>query len=216
MPADEGQHLQDVYPPARAFGGPGRFAFSEDAALTEASPLLPGAYQRLMAAWGPHWDLTRRVLIEKSPPNLLRFRFLQAAFPGAHLIAVLRHPLAVAYATQKWSKTNIPSLLEHWLIAYERFRLDAPSLEHATEVRYENLVADAESTLAVLEHNLGLTPQPPGGTIEQGSNERYFELWRREAGRRLSGLRLRRAAARLEARANAFGYSIVDPSRSSG
>ena len=28
VPADEGQHLQDVYPSARAFGGPGRFGLA--------------------------------------------------------------------------------------------------------------------------------------------------------------------------------------------
>ena len=37
---DEGQHLQTVYPPARAHGGPGRFALSAAAHLTETSPLL--------------------------------------------------------------------------------------------------------------------------------------------------------------------------------
>ncbi len=208
VPADEGQHLQGVFPPARAFGGPGRFAFAEDAALTEGSELIVDARARLMAAWGPHWDLTRRVLIEKSPPNLLRFRFLQAAFPGAHLIAVLRHPIPVAYATQKWSRTSIPSLLEHWLVAYERFRADVPMLERVHEVRYESLVTDADSTLAALEPALGLASDPVEGAIQTGSNERYFERWQSESGRLLRGVRHRRAVERLEARTNVFGYSL--------
>ena len=37
---DEGQHLQDVYPPASAYGGAGRFANRPEAHLTEASPLV--------------------------------------------------------------------------------------------------------------------------------------------------------------------------------
>ena len=209
-PADEGQHLQNVYLPARAFGGPGRFAFSDDAALTETSSLVTDAHERLMADWAPHWDLSRRVLIEKSPPNLLRFRFLQAAFPGAHLVAVLRHPLAVAYATQKWSKTSIPSLLEHWLVAYERFRRDVPQLEHVHEVRYEDLVAHADATVGDLETAIGISPRTVGDGIEPGSNERYFARWQTESGRALSGWRHRRAAKRFEDRANAFGYTLTE------
>ena len=210
VPADEGQHLQSVYAPARAFGGPGRFAFAEDAALTETSALLRGARERLMADWGPHWDLSKRVLIEKSPPNLLRFRFLQAAFPGAHLIAVLRHPVAVAYATQKWSKTSIPSLLEHWLIAYERFGQDARRLERVHEVRYEALVADASATIESLETAIGLVRQTVSDSAEGGSNEHYFERWQADSGRAVSGFRLRRAARQLETRVNAFGYTLAD------
>jgi hypothetical protein len=210
VPADEGQHLQSVYPPARAYGGPGRFAFADEVALTETSELLENAREQLMSAWGPHWDTTRSVLIEKSPPNLLRFRFLQAVFPGAHMVVVFRHPIAVAYATQKWSQTSIPSLLEHWLVAYERFSDDAPLLEHVHEVRYESLVANAGATMDQLEASIGLAPQTRAGTVEAGSNERYFERWRAESGRALSGLRMRRAAQRLEARADTFGYSLLD------
>jgi hypothetical protein len=51
---DEGQHLQTVYPPARAHGGPGRFALAAAAHLTEASPLLtPDTGARLLAQWQP-------------------------------------------------------------------------------------------------------------------------------------------------------------------
>jgi len=210
VPADEGQHLQSVYPPARVFGGPGKFAFAQDAALTETSPLVSGARERLIAEWSSHWDLERRVLIEKSPPNLLRFRFLQAVFPGTNCVAVLRHPIAVAYATQKWSKTSIPSLLEHWLAAYERFAADQPLVENVFEVRYEELVNSPESTIGALEQSLGLSSQPPIRKVEAGSNERYFERWLTESGRPIRGLQLRRAALQLEARANDFGYSLSE------
>lgn len=208
VPADEGQHLQTVYPAARAFGGPGRFAFSPDVGLTEESSLAEGAYNRLMVEWSPHWDTSRDVLIEKSPPNLLRFRFLQAVFPHAHCVAVMRHPIAVAYATQKWSKTSIPSLIEHWLVAYERFSGDRPQLENVHEVRYESLVEDPEKTVGALERSLGLSARVPDVAIEPGSNARYFERWIAESRRAVRGLALRRCARQQEERANAFGYSL--------
>jgi hypothetical protein len=70
---DEGQHLQDVYRIAGAHGGPGRFAFDPEAHLTEFSPLVSAeSRERLWASWCPHWDLSKPVLVEKSPPNLVR------------------------------------------------------------------------------------------------------------------------------------------------
>ena len=63
---DEGQHLQSVYPIAGAHGGPGRFALDPAARLTEDSPLVtPDAARRLIDAWSPYWDTSRRVLLEK-------------------------------------------------------------------------------------------------------------------------------------------------------
>ena len=72
---DEGQHFQSVYPPARQYGGAGRFARDERAHLTEMSPLVsPSNAQRLWDAWSPYWDLSRPCLLEKSPPNLIMGR----------------------------------------------------------------------------------------------------------------------------------------------
>ncbi|MDH8276096.1 sulfotransferase, partial [Klebsiella pneumoniae] len=59
--------------------------------------------------------------MEKSPPNLLRLRLLQAVFPDAAFVVIVRHPVAVAYATQFWAKTPPLEQIEHWLIAHETF-----------------------------------------------------------------------------------------------
>src|SRR6185437_9234347 len=94
---DEGQHLQTVYHPASRHGGPGRFGFHDQAYLDETSPLVSEENrERLLAEWSPHWDMSRPVLLEKSPPNLIRTRFLQALFPDARQVVMMRHPIAVA------------------------------------------------------------------------------------------------------------------------
>jgi hypothetical protein len=99
----EGQHLQTVYPPASRHGGPGYFGFDPTAHLTEDSSLVSTASrERLLEEWGRHWDGTRPVLLEKSPPNLIRTRFLQALFPEAVFVVLVRHPIAVSLATLKW------------------------------------------------------------------------------------------------------------------
>ena len=67
---DEGQHLQQVYPPARVYGGAGRFARDERAHLTETSPLVTADNAAaLWSAWEPYWDLDRRFLLKSHRPT---------------------------------------------------------------------------------------------------------------------------------------------------
>jgi Sulfotransferase family len=209
VPADEGQHLQTLYPPAKAHGGPGRFAFDRRSHLTEESPLVSEESRRqLLSEWSRWWDSTKPIVVEKSPPNLLRGRFLQALFPDAALVMVLRHPLAVAYATQKWSETSLRSLVHHWVVAHEGFAADSSRLENLLVVRFEELIADPDGTLERVYRLLAVDPVPAALPIRADANVSYFERWTGER-------RLRRALlVRLyEERVSAFGYSLRDPER---
>ncbi len=211
VPADEGQHLQDVYPTARTYGGPGRFGFAAEAHLTEDSPLVSEqSAESLLAAWAPHWDTARPVLVEKSPPNLIRFRFLQALFPEASFVAVVRHPIAVSLATQKWSKTSLSSLVEHWVVCHRLFAADRPRLRRLQVIRYEDLVARPEGTLSELCSFIGLEPIPTRPDIRPGENEAYFARWRKDARGPLGRLRSRRLERRFEDEIEQFGYSLVN------
>jgi hypothetical protein len=212
VPADEGQHLQSVYPPARVYGGPGLFAFAAEAHLTEDSPLVSAeSRQRLLADWSRHWDLEKAVLVEKSPPNLIRTRFLQALFPDASFVVVTRHPIPVAYATAKWRRgESLRTLLRHWVVAHEIYGDDRQRVDRLHEVRFEDFVRDPNAELARLEAFLGLDPVPTTLEIRAEANEPYLARWRR-AGRtpwgRILHSRIRRE---LGARVEALGYDL-DP-----
>jgi hypothetical protein len=216
VPADEGQLLQSVYPPAREFGGPGRFGFAPEAHLTEASPLAtPENAARLLAEWSPYWDLSKPVLLEKSPPNLLKTRFLQALFPEASFVVVLRHPIPITLATARWRQTRrLHRLVEHWLRCYERFAADRDRLERLRVVRYEDLVDRPEETLHGILRFLGLPPCDVAEPVEPGSNEAYFRRWRElERDPRMRAY-LTLTELRYERRARRFGYSLLAPERS--
>ncbi len=208
FPEDEGQFLQRVYPIAKIYGGPGKFGFDPRAHLTESSPLASAECQaRLRAEWEQHWDLSKRVLIEKSPPNLLKLRFLQRMFPAATFVVVMRHPIAVAMATEKWSLTSMRSLLRHWLTCHEIFLADAPSIQRLILVQYESLVAEAD-LIARLQSQLGLAPAEDGIARRAGVNAKYFRAWSKGGP---SGSLQATLARRYERRANRFGYSLTDP-----
>jgi hypothetical protein len=209
---DEGQFLQDVYPRGSASGGPGRFAHGQRAHLIESDAGdAAGARQRLLASWTPYWDTTRPVWVEKSPPNLIRFRYLQQIFPDATFVAIVRHPVAVAYATQKWSKGSIARLIRHWVHAHEQFEADRPQVRKLVFVRYEDLVRDAKGTLAILDAALGIAPHAPREPVRQDTNERYLRRWW-QTRFVPAGVRVALNSARFERRIQAigYGYSLRD------
>lgn len=120
VPQDEGQHLQTAFPAAKVFGGPGRFAFNLNSYLSETSELVAAnCKDTLLKEWGAYYDLNKKVLLEKSLPNIVRSRFLQALFPDSKFVFIIRHPIAVSLATQKWSNTSIVELMLHWFVAHK-------------------------------------------------------------------------------------------------
>lgn len=219
---NEGQHLQDVYPRIRAYGGMGRFANAAAAHLTEESRLVsPGNSARLLAAWQPYWNLDRRVLVEKSPCNMIMGRFLQALFPGAPLVVVMRHPVVVALALQKWTPrlvsrngrvhTSLPGLVHHWVRAHDILAGDAPHIDRLLVLRYEELVADPQQQLRPLQQLLGFEEPVPSASFRVGRSELYAEQW--EAMRRGSLLARRHRKVivdRFGADIARFGYDVED------
>ena len=184
---DEGQHLQHVYPKAKRYGGSGRFAFDPRAHLTEESALAnPGSAAALRAAWDPYWDTTRRYLLEKSPPNLVMGRFLQAVFPDSALIVVIRHPIVVALSTKKWRKLisadprkfqTVHSLVEHWVTAHRIFLEDLPSLRRCHVLHYEDLVASPAVELGRIQTFLGLASAIPAEGLRSSASQQYEQWW---------------------------------------
>ena len=217
VPADEGQHLQTVYPAAKVYGGPGRFGFAPESHLTEESPLASEASAlALWEQWSPHWDLARPVLLEKSPPNLLKTRFLQALFPSSAFVVVLRHPIAVSLATAKWRRTRrYHRLLEHWLRCHELFAGDRRQLDRVHVIRYEELVREPEAVLRGIFGFLELEPIPPSEPVGAGADERYFRQWRELQRDPRMRAYLTLSALRYERRARRFGYSLLFPARPS-
>ena len=209
---DEGQFLQDVVPTAHECGGPGRFAYASSAHLTEADVDDATSIRRcLLDAWQPYWELDRAYLVEKSPPNLLRFRYLQRVFPEALFIAIVRHPVAVAYATAGWAQVGVGDLLDHWLHAHEIFVKDRAVLDRIETVQYEQLVADVPGTLAQLHRAIGVRPEVPAIEVRRDTNERYLRRFRHSRFWPTHP-RVLLTGQRYERRLNAlgFGYSFHD------
>jgi len=176
---DEGQYLQDIYPLESAFGGVGKFGFAPQAHLTEESSLLtPANVSRLHQSWEVHWERDKTIRVEKTPSNLLKTRFLQAAFPNAYFIVIKRHPVPVSLASQKWSQTPLHNLFEHWLRCHEIFDGDKERLTRLYEVSYEDFVRNPKKQLSAIAYFLGTEPSDSlGSEVTDVYDKQYFARW---------------------------------------
>lgn len=210
---DEGQHLQSVYPPASRYGGPGRFAFAADAHLTETSPLAtPANADRLAAEWSRHWDLAKPVLVEKSPPNLIRGRFLQRLFPDCAFVFLVRDPVVNALATRKMVRRyrGLPGLVRHWVRAHEVMAADLPLLRRVTVLRYEDFCARPAEVLTGLAALLDVRDAFAVPAIDPDVDRRYHEQWQRLHGSALTRRLVVRPIERYDGAAARLGYRIAD------
>jgi Sulfotransferase family len=214
-PADEGQHLQSVYPSDHEYGRPGRFGFASDMHLTESSPLVSEQNSRtLFEEWSPYWDLSRPLLLEKSPPNLLKTRFLQALYPDSAFVVIVRHPIPVSIPTAKWRGTRrYDRLFEHWLRCHALFEADREHLERVHVLQYEQLVADPAAMLREIFEFLGLEPIPPSEPVDTGANEKYFRRWKELKHDPRMRAYLDLVSLWYERRVRRYGYSLLFPER---
>ena len=207
-PEDEGQHLQSVYEPASSYGGPGRFAFDSGSRMDESHPLATSVNAKIIfEQWRPYFDMSCEHLVEKSPPNIIRTRFLQKLFPNSKFIFILRHPLAVSYATQKWSGTSIYLLLEHYLLAHEIMIGDIQALKSLHLLKYEALVAVPQQVVDGIFNFLELPSINVSHDVKRSMNDKYFQLWESERRNPLN-TELDKLPQEFEVKINALGYSI--------
>ncbi len=214
-PADEGQHLQSVYPSDHEYGRPGRFGFAPEMHLTESSPLVSEKNARkLFEEWSPHWDLSRPFLLEKSPPNLLKSRFLQALYPDSAFVVIVRHPIPVSIPTAKWRGTRrYDRMFEHWLRCHALFEADREHLERVHVVQYEQMVREPLAVLRGIFEFLELEPIPPSEPVETGANEKYFRRWKELKRDPRMRAYLDLVSLWYERRVRRYGYSLLFPER---
>jgi len=216
-PQDEGSFLQDVLATGNERFGVTRMSSDQAMMLDERSgAATDAARRRVLACWLPHWDASKPVLLEKSPPNLLRGRLLQHWFPGASFVFIMRHPIAVVMAmrARRWHTAHeLPAhlILAHWVRSHRAAVRDADALRSRFFVRYETLVARPDETSARLFGFLGLDAPASRPPIESGKNGPYLSAWdalmRSRAGRWHRGPRF----DELESEIETLGYSMRAP-----
>jgi len=69
----------------------------------------------IRAQWSRLWDPSRRIRIEKSPPNILRALEIERHFPNAHFVAMMRNPYAFCEGINRRQDVGMKVGAETWL-----------------------------------------------------------------------------------------------------
>lgn len=118
---------------------------------------------RVKKEWAMRLDLKKPVLLEKSPPNSAKTRWLQAHFENARFIGIIRNGYAVSEGITR--KADPQHLVDSWPIeqsAYqwkrsnEILQQDAEHLKHFMWVKYEDLTSDTTATLNTITDFIGI------------------------------------------------------------
>jgi hypothetical protein len=74
---------------------------------TPWNPQEPMPWPAIKAEWEKVWDMSRPILLEKSPPHLIRAQAIEQAFPNAHFIVMVRNPYAYCEGTKRRGRTGL-------------------------------------------------------------------------------------------------------------
>ena len=151
----EGQRLTTAIPNSATLGI-GR-VFTQRLDLfrwTEDS--LADRVARLRYDWAYYFTSGSGVLLEKSPPNAVRSRWLQRYFGPSRFIVIVRSPYAVCEGIARRKGHSIEEAATHWTRVHEILRTDTKYLERCLSIRYEDFCERLEEQLQRMERFLGL------------------------------------------------------------
>lgn len=94
--------------------------------------------------WSEKWDLNKPILLEKSPPHLVRAKQLETQFPGSSFIIMMRNPYAFCEGVKRrWGKTfTYRNIAKFWAICAAYQIGNIKNLKHALWFTYEDLTTD--------------------------------------------------------------------------
>ena len=90
------------------------------------------------------WGESDKVLLEKSPPDLLRADLLNENFPNSNFIVMVRDPYAVIEGMNRRYGHSLVSGAEHWCRTASRNIYNIRNIEKITYFTYEQLCDNAD------------------------------------------------------------------------
>ncbi len=158
----EGHFITDQFVKDFEIGLPRMWVEREDLFRLDENTAGPDPL-RVKKEWLMRLNLKKPVLLEKSPPNSARTRWLQAHFENAHFVGIIRNGYAVSEGITR--KADPKHLINSWPIemsAYQWQRSnevllqDAEHLKKFTWITYEDLASDTVGTLNKITDFVGI------------------------------------------------------------
>ena len=107
-------------------------------------------WPQIKAVWESYWDKSKPVLLEKSPPNLIRTRDIRAHFQPVKFIVMVRNPYAQAEGLMRRNHFTATRAANFSMMCLRKQLENAQQLEDALVMTYESLVQDPVAMCAKL------------------------------------------------------------------
>ena len=106
--------------------------------------------------WAYHANPRPGIVLEKSPPNTVRGRWLQEHFRPSRFIGIARHPYAVCEGMRRRGGLPVAESARHWALGNATMLDDADQLDRFELVTYEHICDQPDETLTRVESFLNL------------------------------------------------------------
>jgi Sulfotransferase family len=109
----------------------------------DAGRALP--WEDIKAVWETYWDKSKPVLLEKSPPNLIRTHEIRAHFQPVKFIVMVRNPYAQAEGLMRRNQFTAKRAANFSMMCLRRQLENARQLQDTLVMTYESLVEDPDA-----------------------------------------------------------------------
>ncbi len=212
----EGQYLTDQFVLDYTIGLPRMWVEREDLfRLTEADE-GPDP-DRIKKEWAMRLTTKAPIILEKTPANAARTRWLQKHFNNAHFIGLIRDPYAVAEGIRRKARPvhrpegwPITMTARQWLRSNQVLREDAEALQRFIWIRYEDLTENPTETLNSILGFLNLprdTLDVTGKSVAVHDREQTMSNLNAESHQNLSAEEIDEITAVVMPFAQQFGYT---------
>lgn len=207
----EGHFITDQFIKDYDIGLPRMWVDREDIFCLNENDTGPDPY-RLTKEWAMRLDCRKPVLLEKSPPNAAKTRWLQQHFENAHFVGIMRNPYAVAEGITR--KADPKHLINSWPIeksAYQWMRSnqvlieDAKHLKKFMWIKYEDFAEDTVTALNSITDFIGV---PSFKNFESDRNWSIHE--RNESVRNMNSESIKRLSAEQIAKINEVAGDMIE------
>ena len=109
---------------------------------------------KVKGEWEKYWDLTKPVLLEKSPPNILRAKEISNVFTPNHFIIFYRNPYAHCESLMRRNNLKAIEAAEFALQCLRFQKINIDQLKNKTLVSYEELTENTDKVINKLEEEI--------------------------------------------------------------
>ncbi|MFW5927965.1 MAG: sulfotransferase family protein [Thermoplasmatota archaeon] len=153
----EGEFYTDQFKRARDLNLGRGYALDKDKFYLDEKSGKEIDLEKLKRQWGAKFDdPSKPVLLEKTPANTVRVRWLQEHFKDPHFIGIVRNGYAVAEGIRRKRGFPLDIASKQWLKSNRILLEDFKRLNKTMIIKYENLAENTKETLIDVAEFIGL------------------------------------------------------------